>query len=170
MATRKSPYKSEPGTALEYYAPNDITSALPSPQLDPTRLMDVVRNKSNPSVQTLVHATGPVESPEEDKIDWDIHEETTIWGHYIERGRHYDADFVRDTESTVDSLLIFAGLFSAVVSAFISQTFPLLKADTADTLDSILQQLRQPGSQTKAFAVPEYAIRVNCFLFAGLFV
>ncbi|KAG8821143.1 hypothetical protein FRC17_009912 [Serendipita sp. 399] len=46
----------------------------------------------------------------------------------------------------------------------------MLKPDSVDILNSILQELRQPGSPTKPFIVPNYAIRVNCFLIIGLFV
>ncbi|KIM22648.1 hypothetical protein M408DRAFT_78763 [Serendipita vermifera MAFF 305830] len=99
-------------------------------------------------------------------------EQPTLWSYYSERGIHYDRDLVEDANNTVEVLLIFAGLFSAVVTAFISQTYPMLQRDPKDIQTSIYLQLRNPGTSTPMddpFVAPSYAVRVNCFLFAGLF-
>jgi Family of unknown function (DUF6535) len=48
----------------------------------------------------------------------------------------------------------------------------MLQPDPKDILTSIYQELRNPGVTTsldEPFVVPPYAVRVNCFLFAGLF-
>ncbi|KAG8749060.1 hypothetical protein FRC14_001715 [Serendipita sp. 396] len=109
--------------------------------------------------------------PGYDKTNNAGQEARTVWSYYDEKGHHFDADLVGDSNNTVEVLLIFAGLFSAVVSAFISQTYPMLKPDPVDTLGLMLQELRKPGSVPEQhFVIPAYAVRVNCFLFAGLFV
>ena len=48
----------------------------------------------------------------------------------------------------------------------------MLQPAQNDILTSIYQELRNPGVNTtldEPFVVPPYAVRVNCFLFAGLF-
>ncbi|KAG8821035.1 hypothetical protein FRC17_009941 [Serendipita sp. 399] len=145
------------------------------------RRANISRNTPYPDTQPPpVRPVYPAESSRHFKVDWGANKERPIWSYYVEKGQHSDADFVRDAESTVDSLLIFwetkitreqAGLFCAVVTAFISQTYPMLKADPVDILNSIFQEMQKPGhAPYTPFVVPFYATRVNCFLFAGLFV
>lgn len=57
--------------------------------------------------------------------------------YYSLRGIHYDQDPVEDVNNTIEVLVIFAGLFSAVVTAFISQTYPMLQRDPKDIQTSI---------------------------------
>jgi len=48
----------------------------------------------------------------------------------------------------------------------------MLQPDPNDIMIAIYQQLRNPGTNTtmdEPFVAPPYAVRVNCFLFAGLF-
>ncbi|KAG8810901.1 hypothetical protein FRC17_002710, partial [Serendipita sp. 399] len=124
-----------------------------------------------PGLDVFTHQDHTAPPPGYDKTNSGSQEARTVWSYYDQKGHHYDSDLVGDANNTVEVLLIFAGLFSAVVSAFISQTYPMLKPDPVDTLTSILQELRKPGSvPEQPFVIPEYAVRVNCFLFAGLFV
>ncbi|KAG8830874.1 hypothetical protein FRC17_004138 [Serendipita sp. 399] len=93
----------------------------------------------------------------------------TVWSCYDEKSKYFNSDLINDVNNTVDVLLIFAGLFSAILSAFISQTYAMLKPDPVDTLTLILQELKKPGSvPDQPFIVPNYVFRVNCFLFSGL--
>lgn len=97
----------------------------------------------------------------------------TVWAYYSHRGQHYDKDLVEDANNIVEVLLIFAGLFAIVVTAFISHTFPMLRPDPNDILISIHQELRHPGTNSapyEHYIPPTYVVRVNCFLFAGLFL
>ncbi|PVF95409.1 hypothetical protein CPB86DRAFT_817232 [Serendipita vermifera] len=114
------------------------------------------------------HSTPP---PNWDQLGQDP---PSIWAFYSNLGKSYDGDLVKDVTNTVENLLIFAGLFSAVVTAFISQTYPMLQPDQKDHLSRIYQELRNPGSSEpldeQSFVPPAYAVRVNCFLFAGLFI
>ncbi|CAG7854391.1 SubName: Full=Uncharacterized protein {ECO:0000313/EMBL:CCA72429.1} [Serendipita indica DSM 11827] len=95
----------------------------------------------------------------------------TVWSVYMQKGHNYDDDLVEDANNTVDVLLVFAGLFSAVLSAFIQITYSKLQPDQGDILLAILQETRQPGSTSQdQFKIPAYITSVNCFLFAGLFI
>ncbi|KAG8816807.1 hypothetical protein FRC18_000811 [Serendipita sp. 400] len=122
-----------------------------------------------PDISTQQDHTIP--PPGYDRANQADQESRTVWSYYNVRSQQLHADLISEVNSTAEVLLVFAGLLSAVVSAFISQTYPMLQPDTADTLVSILQELRKPGSvPDKPFVVPIYAVRVNCFLFAGLFI
>ncbi|SJL11089.1 uncharacterized protein ARMOST_14492 [Armillaria ostoyae] len=70
----------------------------------------------------------------EDKYPEDpIYEETAptarVWRTYLDESQKLDADRVGDWRETVDVLLVFAGLFSAVVSAFAVQFSQNLQPD-----------------------------------------
>lgn len=136
-------YKINPETGLEILTVNNVTQLPPSWGL---------------SNEDFSSAEGPPIEP-------------TIWQLYMRSMRHYDSDLIKDANNTVDVLLVFAGLFSAVLSALIQITYPKLQPDQGDILLAILQETRQPGSTThQKFEVPLYATRVNFLLFTGLFI
>ncbi|KAG9026751.1 hypothetical protein FS837_004515, partial [Tulasnella sp. UAMH 9824] len=51
-----------------------------------------------------------------------------------------DEDMVKGLKEQLDGMLIFAGLFAGVNSAFLALTLPLLTADTADDISALLAQ------------------------------
>ncbi|KAG8901566.1 hypothetical protein FRC01_009808, partial [Tulasnella sp. 417] len=51
-----------------------------------------------------------------------------------------DEDMTNGLKEQLDGLLIFAGLFAGVNSAFLALTLPLLSADPADDTNALLQQ------------------------------
>ncbi|KAG8960965.1 hypothetical protein FRC00_013740 [Tulasnella sp. 408] len=59
-----------------------------------------------------------------------------------------DDDMVKTLKSQVDSILIFAGLFAGVNSAFLALTLPELRADPADDTNALLLQLVTGGNST----------------------
>ncbi|KAK0189514.1 hypothetical protein F5146DRAFT_889464, partial [Armillaria mellea] len=82
----------------------------------------------------------------EDKYPEDpIYEETAptarVWRTYIDESQRFDADRVGDWRETVDVLLVFAGLFSAVVSAFAVQFSQNLQPDYNQISASLLFEL-----------------------------
>lgn len=96
------------------------------------------------------------------------HGEPTLWTHYNNKSRHFDDDLVKDLNNTLDTLMLFAGLFSAAVSAIISQSYSLLRPDTMDIL---LRETQKPGSTLdETFTPPFYAIRINALLFISLLI
>ncbi|KAG9038112.1 hypothetical protein FS837_001314 [Tulasnella sp. UAMH 9824] len=69
--------------------------------------------------------------------------------------RYYDAladeldeDMVKSLKSQLDGILIFAGLFAGVNSAFLALTLPDMKADPADDTNALLLQLVTGGNST----------------------
>ncbi|KAH8817753.1 hypothetical protein DL96DRAFT_1623248 [Flagelloscypha sp. PMI_526] len=57
--------------------------------------------------------------------------EARVWATYLDEAEMYDHDMIQGFRDTIDSLLVLAGLFSAIVATFVSQTSQSLKPDLA---------------------------------------
>ncbi|KAK0196039.1 hypothetical protein F5146DRAFT_315306 [Armillaria mellea] len=82
----------------------------------------------------------------EDKYPEDnIYEETAsnarVWRTYVDESTNHDVRMVGESRDSVDVLLFFAGLFSAVVTTFVSQTSQNLQADYAQVSASLLFEM-----------------------------
>lgn len=85
----------------------------------------------------------------------------------------YDADTCRFHREEIDRLLVFAGLFSAVLTAFAIESYQWLQHDPNDAIISLLLQMAQtPGL---ADSVPEpgglpdaVSVRINAYWFLSL--
>ncbi|PBK69563.1 hypothetical protein ARMSODRAFT_936163, partial [Armillaria solidipes] len=64
-----------------------------------------------------------------------------IWRIYLDECAIFDAEMVEDWRDVLDVLLIFAGLFSAVVSTFVVQTSQNLQIDYSEVSASLLFEL-----------------------------
>ncbi|KAK0431922.1 hypothetical protein EV421DRAFT_132981 [Armillaria borealis] len=64
-----------------------------------------------------------------------------IWRIYLDECAIFDAEMVEDWRDGLDVLLIFAGLFSAVVSTFVVQTSQNLQIDYSEVSASLLFEL-----------------------------
>ncbi|KAI0635581.1 hypothetical protein C8Q77DRAFT_578350 [Trametes polyzona] len=108
------------------------------------------------------------------------------WSDYASSMRKYDEAMVRGWKEEIDTLLVFAGLFSAVVTAFNIEAYHLLQDDSSGAtllvLQQIAQQLATPpatGSNTTAsepasppsstaFRPSGQSIRINTLWFSSL--
>ncbi|KAK0455165.1 uncharacterized protein EV420DRAFT_1240051, partial [Desarmillaria tabescens] len=63
-----------------------------------------------------------------------------VWSTYVDESKIHDANMVEEARDSVDVLLVFAGLFSAVVTAFVVQTSQNLQADYAAISASLLYE------------------------------
>ncbi|KAG8931820.1 hypothetical protein FRC02_002114 [Tulasnella sp. 418] len=106
-----------------------------------------------------------------------LNRKSDFWDEYGKLSKEYDEQLVKDLGDDLNSLLTFAGLFSATNTAFIVETMNDLKEDTAKTTNNLLRSiargLRDPtltdeNSQTPVFKASQRAIRVNALLFASL--
>ncbi|KDQ08794.1 hypothetical protein BOTBODRAFT_165582 [Botryobasidium botryosum FD-172 SS1] len=78
----------------------------------------------------------------------------------------------------MDVLLIFAGLFSAIVTAFLIEAYKGLSEDNTATNNTLLRQISasmgnaQPEDslQLVPFKASRGAVRVNCLWFASLII
>ncbi|PVF97159.1 hypothetical protein CPB86DRAFT_760725 [Serendipita vermifera] len=102
-------------------------------------------------------------------------EETTAWEIYNFRASQIDRDLIRDWNESLNTLLIFAALFSAVLTAFIVESMKMLQEDVAErTRDILLAISRQlansslPIFQPAEYRPPDFAVRVNGMFFMSL--
>ncbi|KAG7094510.1 hypothetical protein E1B28_005341 [Marasmius oreades] len=86
-----------------------------------------------------------------------------------------DDDLVKGYKEDIDTLLVFAGLFSAVVTAFTVESYQWLQEDTVDKsvalLTQIAQQMSNPGQMSPSstpFAPTSSTVRINTFWFLSL--
>ncbi|KAH8105166.1 hypothetical protein BXZ70DRAFT_508320 [Cristinia sonorae] len=64
-----------------------------------------------------------------------------IWTIYNHKSESHDSALVSRLNSSMDSILVFAGLFSAVVTAFIIESYKMLNPDSGDITVFYLTQL-----------------------------
>ncbi|EEB98286.1 hypothetical protein MPER_02234, partial [Moniliophthora perniciosa FA553] len=93
---------------------------------------DTTTTFTNNSVYTRRQAQQPAdttEKPEEKKGP-------TVqrsWEKLMAEVEKYDDGMVKNWKEDIDTLLVFAGLFSAVVTAFLIESYQWLSEDPADT-------------------------------------
>ncbi|KNZ72017.1 Putative ankyrin repeat protein [Termitomyces sp. J132] len=97
-----------------------------------------------------------------DKVGEEFNENARVWNVYLDEAENYDADVIQGYQNIMDGLLVFASLFSAVVTTFVAQTSQALQSDNTQNLVSILletnQLLRAAGNSTNLNAVPPAAL------------
>ncbi|KAI0716819.1 hypothetical protein C8Q76DRAFT_673163, partial [Earliella scabrosa] len=89
------------------------------------------------------------------KQEFTQQEKEEVWSDAAEVvSRYYDGLVVRWKEE-MDTLLVYAGLFSAVLTAFIIESYPLLQAAPSDTTLAVLRQI---SAQLNSFSIdPPFA-------------
>ncbi|PVF92528.1 hypothetical protein CPB86DRAFT_673270, partial [Serendipita vermifera] len=98
------------------------------------------------------------------------------WEQYMNQAKISDEELSKILNSDLDSLLIFAGLFSAILSAFLIEVRKGLQEDlqsrTNDLLLTIIRFQQNPNSpvtfESSSFAPTLATIRINAFWFLSL--
>ncbi|KAH8823661.1 hypothetical protein DL96DRAFT_234353 [Flagelloscypha sp. PMI_526] len=94
----------------------------------------------------------------EDAPEQELGEDARVFKVYNDLAEEYDRDMVRGFRDTLDSLLIFASLFSAVITTFVVQTAQALPTDQAVVTNHLLVDittlLRANGNTTVLAAIP----------------
>ncbi|KAK0494578.1 hypothetical protein EDD18DRAFT_1077117, partial [Armillaria luteobubalina] len=110
-----------------------------------------------------------------------------VWRVHEDESRNHNANMVEESRDNVDVLLVFAGLFSAVVTTFVVQTLQSLQVDYAAMSASLLYEsvlvqctianrslvnsiAPSPLNPTIAFVPTTTDIWVNGFWFMSLFL
>ncbi|KAJ7730904.1 hypothetical protein DFH07DRAFT_992721, partial [Mycena maculata] len=96
-----------------------------------------------------------------------------IWSVYISEAEKYDKALVDSWRGNMNGILIFAGLFSAILTAFIIESYPTLQPDmNLVSLAHISQQFANStaGAGTipipsSVYAAPDYTISLICNIF-----
>ncbi|KAF8068764.1 hypothetical protein FPV67DRAFT_1668836 [Lyophyllum atratum] len=80
-----------------------------------------------------------------------------VWSAYVSETEKQDRTLAQDCQRDMDSVLIFTGLFSASLTAFIIESYKNLKPDPNDATVVLLQQLSQqlanPSNGTSSLPV-----------------
>ncbi|KAK7037838.1 hypothetical protein VNI00_010799 [Paramarasmius palmivorus] len=136
-------------------------------------------NVTNPSISTYsLLVIKPETSP-----DGDVKEKKPTLAESFEKiskaVEKYDEEQVKGWKEDIDTLLVFAGLFSAVVTAFLIEAYQKLQEDPADKTVTLLEKLvvlQQPNasqtaiisSDSNPFTPDASTIRINCFWLLSL--
>ncbi|KAI0707193.1 hypothetical protein C8Q76DRAFT_628841, partial [Earliella scabrosa] len=118
------------------------------------------------------------------KLDYDHVEPPANWSYYAELMKDNDEAMVWAWKEEVDTLLVFAGLFSAVVTAFNIEAYKLLQEDDSQLSVQLLQQISQQlalganattgagtlpsNSNRPAYQPTPSSIRINALWFSSL--
>ncbi|KAI0705357.1 hypothetical protein C8Q76DRAFT_696881 [Earliella scabrosa] len=101
------------------------------------------------------HRRRPANGERESPSIWDSSE---AWAACAKALREYDEDMIQDWKEEIDTLLVFAGLFSAVVTAFNIESYQLLQQQPEDSVTAILIQI---SSQLNSFSVNQNFINAT---------
>ncbi|KAI0756164.1 hypothetical protein C8Q80DRAFT_1068880, partial [Daedaleopsis nitida] len=110
------------------------------------------------------------------------------WAHSAEIVKTYNDELVTRWKEEMDTLLVYAGLFSAVLTAFNVQSYQLLQPDPTDPALAVLQQISAqlssftlnpsfvnstqrplaPDALQPPFSAPRSAVWINTLWFSSL--
>ncbi|KAI0785246.1 hypothetical protein C8Q75DRAFT_776544 [Abortiporus biennis] len=106
------------------------------------------------------------------------HDAVEAWSSLTNTFKSFDERMVLEWKEDIDALLVFAGLFSAVVTAFVTEAYQMLQPDPMMTsvqllanislqLNNVSSNLIQPDIDSN-FTAPKSAIRINTLWFTSL--
>ncbi|TRM67314.1 hypothetical protein BD626DRAFT_564286 [Schizophyllum amplum] len=78
---------------------------------------------------------------EEDAYGEELNPNARFWRVLLDEGQVYDTEMIEGWRDTLDVLLVFAGLFSAVVTTFVVQSSTALRSDYAQISANLLVEL-----------------------------
>ncbi|KAG8789306.1 hypothetical protein FRC12_013660 [Ceratobasidium sp. 428] len=122
--------------------------------------------------------------PGYDEYGEELSKDARVWKTYVQEASRWDADLVDGWNRSLDLILIFAALFSAISTAFVIESSKSLRPDPAGSSDQTLLTISQTlvliannqhGSplnltltERPDFVVPASAIYVNTLWFLSL--
>ncbi|KAJ7595296.1 hypothetical protein C8J56DRAFT_883517 [Mycena floridula] len=80
--------------------------------------------------------------------------ERRLWALYSDEAGKYDKGLALNWKGDMDAILIFAGLFTASVTAMIVESYKLLKPDSGDQTVALLAQISQQLAHMSDSAIP----------------
>uniref|UniRef100_A0A0W0FDC1 DUF6535 domain-containing protein n=1 Tax=Moniliophthora roreri TaxID=221103 RepID=A0A0W0FDC1_MONRR len=101
----------------------------------------------------------------EDAYGEEIGSDARVWMAYLDESGLFDMEMLSGWKDTIDVLLVFAGLFSAVVTTFVVQTTQALEPDYVQITAFLLQELvavqRAAATGQSAEAVQRSSLNVD---------
>ncbi|KAJ7657249.1 hypothetical protein DFH06DRAFT_1473238 [Mycena polygramma] len=92
---------------------------------------------NTPETESIRAAKEAKDSPEHDAAA------AKLWAVYVSEAEKYDRGLVESWKSDMEGMLIFAGLFSASLTAFLIESYKTLNPDSGDTTALLLAQISQ---------------------------
>ncbi|KAJ7595287.1 hypothetical protein C8J56DRAFT_381698 [Mycena floridula] len=83
--------------------------------------------------------------------------ERRLWALYSDEAGKYDKGLALNWKGDMDAILIFAGLFTASVTAMIVESYKLLKPDSGDQTVALLAQISQQLAHMSDSAIPVHS-------------
>ncbi|QRW01052.1 E3 ubiquitin-protein ligase listerin [Ceratobasidium sp. AG-Ba] len=83
------------------------------------------------------------ERMESDKLGQELTEDAAIWNVYLDEANNHDQEMVKGRYASLDMLLLFATLFSAILTAFLIESKSLLQQDPAEISVALLYSIAQ---------------------------
>ncbi|KAJ7184581.1 hypothetical protein C8R46DRAFT_1064509 [Mycena filopes] len=125
------------------------------------------------------NALGYDYSSEESQLDSEASACAKIWGVYIFEAEKYDKTLVESWRGKMEGMLIFAGLYSATLTAFIIESYKTLTPDSGDKTAALLNQISKQIAASASgttfdvptptvFVAPLSSIVCNVLWFASL--
>ncbi|CAK5263503.1 unnamed protein product [Mycena citricolor] len=118
---------------------------------------------------------------DEERLERERASGNKLWGVYISEAEKYDQGLIDGWRSDMDGLLIFAGLFSGVVTTFIIDSYKTLNPDSGSQTVALLNQISLQLAHmnngtamadalppTAPFSPPISALVCNAFWFTSL--
>ncbi|KAF5353795.1 hypothetical protein D9758_010604 [Tetrapyrgos nigripes] len=100
-----------------------------------------------------------------DEFGKEAGENARVWKVYLDEAETFDDEMLRGFRDTLDALLVFAALFSAVVTSFVISTVVNLQPDytriTASLMFEQNQLFRAAGNTTALNAVPQTSVNLD---------
>ncbi|KAJ3730283.1 hypothetical protein C8R42DRAFT_568486, partial [Lentinula raphanica] len=97
-----------------------------------------------------------------DPLGDEMKENARVWKVYLDEAESHDFEMITGFRDTIDALLVFAALFSAVVTSFIIAAMSSLQPDfgeiTAKLLIEQTKLLRAAGNTTLINSIPESSV------------
>ncbi|KAG8733768.1 hypothetical protein FRC10_012147 [Ceratobasidium sp. 414] len=114
-----------------------------------------------------------------DKLGQELAHDATIWKLYLEEADDHDQELVKGRHASLDMLLLFAALFSAILTAFLIESKDLLQQDPADVSTALLLSIAQsqyrveqglplPSNASSLPSVPDFTPSISARWINGI--
>ncbi|KAH9059449.1 hypothetical protein EDB83DRAFT_932996 [Lactarius deliciosus] len=159
---------------------NPLSAANPPNELPPATSADPQPQATNTNKHHDGNAAGPAQhtadDPEVQRDENHGDSSDGLWSMYLTEAEKRDTDVIESWKGDTNGILVFTGLFSATVAAFLIESYKKLSPDSGDTTNALLAQISvqlvsisngtplanitAPSNQT--FKLTSSAVRVTC--------
>ncbi|KAG8828082.1 hypothetical protein FRC19_009938 [Serendipita sp. 401] len=135
-----------------------------------------LRFSDPPPTLKEIHSDGRRISQGVEGEEDELGDDAEVWEEYCKESREIDHELITELNGSLDVLLIFAGLFCAVLAALLIESYKLLEAGTDERTLLVLQNILLSVRNNSAVEIPmdrpftpsASAVRVNTLWFSSL--